>query len=491
MATRYIYFRTLGSVLRRLLVIIGIGSAINACTPTVLTPANALAQLETAVSFQAAPCRFPVPEEQTVQCGDLLVPENYSDLNGRQIHLHVAIIKSISDNPAPDPLFIIYGGPGAYALDRLEKTAERFAGVLATRDLILFDQRGVGYSRPSLNCPELDDFELTVVDEQLNREQEFASRLAIYEACRERLEADGINFQAYSAAAIAADTASLRLALAYDEWNLYGVSYGARMVLMIMRDYPEGLRSVVLDSVYPLDIDLAAETAVTHRHALSILYDAAETEHPAFEQDLYALVDDLNANPIAVPVPDPRGQDYYFMKSFDGADLLRLTIDLAHWPQAIPHVPNLVEDIANGKVHDLSHLLRPAAGDQLFSEGLNLSVNCQEMDPALQHPRQNITVPIDQHIYNVAREEMQQCVALCKQWLGDEWSPSRQAPASSEIPTLILTGEQDAIVPQAWSTQAAAGLTKATVESFPSSGHGVMTSDPRAQQLVAAFLLDP
>jgi len=45
----------------------------------------------------------------------------------------------------------------------------------------------------------------------------------------------------------------LRLALRYDEVNLWGSSYGTRLALGVMRDFPEGLRSVVLDSAYPPD----------------------------------------------------------------------------------------------------------------------------------------------------------------------------------------------------------------------------------------------
>src|SRR3712207_8801561 len=38
--------------------------------------------------------------------------------------------------------------------------------------------------------------------------------------------------------------------------NLYGVSYGTDLALQILRDHPEGIRSVVLDSVVPPQLDL-------------------------------------------------------------------------------------------------------------------------------------------------------------------------------------------------------------------------------------------
>ncbi|HEV7421094.1 MAG TPA: hypothetical protein VGO30_14780 [Mycobacterium sp.] len=34
------------------------------------------------------------------------------------------------------------------------------------------------------------------------------------------------------------------------EWNYYGVSYGSDLALQLLRDHPDGSRSVVADSVY-------------------------------------------------------------------------------------------------------------------------------------------------------------------------------------------------------------------------------------------------
>ena len=44
-------------------------------------------------------------------------------------------------------------------------------------------------------------------------------------------------------------------ALGPAQWNLYGVSYGSRVTMEVMRRYPEKIRSVVLDSVYPPSVD--------------------------------------------------------------------------------------------------------------------------------------------------------------------------------------------------------------------------------------------
>ena len=65
-----------------------------------------------------------------------------------------------------------------------------------------------------------------------------------------------------------------RLALGYDQVNLWGGSYGTRLALEVMRRHPVGLRSVVLDSVYPPDVDLYAEAPANFSRALERLFSA-------------------------------------------------------------------------------------------------------------------------------------------------------------------------------------------------------------------------
>ena len=69
--------------------------------------------------------------------------------------------------------------------------------------------------------------------------------------CYERLSAQGIDLGAYNTTESAADFADLRVALGIAEWNVYGVSYGTDLALTYMREHPEGVRSVTIDSVVP------------------------------------------------------------------------------------------------------------------------------------------------------------------------------------------------------------------------------------------------
>src|ERR1044071_8892797 len=75
------------------------------------------------------PCRLEHPARMlalSAQCGTLTVPENYDKPDGRKIDLFIARVPAISLNKAPDPLFLIAGGPGTSAVDLYTSAAGPF-----------------------------------------------------------------------------------------------------------------------------------------------------------------------------------------------------------------------------------------------------------------------------------------------------------------------------------------------------------------------------
>jgi len=113
------------------------------------------------------------------------------------------------------------------------------------------------------------------------------------QACYDRLTDDGINLSMYNSAQNAADVAALRTALDYEEVNLFGISYGTRLGLTIMRDHPEGIRSVILDSVYPPQVNGYEQGAYVFYRALRRVFNdcatdaACDAAYPDLEQVFY------------------------------------------------------------------------------------------------------------------------------------------------------------------------------------------------------------
>ncbi|MBJ7454186.1 MAG: alpha/beta fold hydrolase, partial [Blastococcus sp.] len=218
-------------------------------------------------------CDFEVPAGVDMQCGTLEVPADREDPDGGEVELAFGVVRSDAPDLADDPVVYLSGGPGQSTLELVPQGfAQLYEPLTANRDLVLLDQRGTGLSEPSLACDEYTDVALESLGSDLSDEELEAEALDALEECHERLADDGVDFADYNSAASAADLEDLRVALDYDEWNLYGISYGTRLAQQAMRDHPDGIRSVVLDSAYPADADLYAEMPGNAERAMEALF---------------------------------------------------------------------------------------------------------------------------------------------------------------------------------------------------------------------------
>jgi hypothetical protein len=87
------------------------------------------------------------------ECGYLLVPLDRANPDGPTIKLSVAIFKATGDNPAPDPVVYLNGGPGVSSLDYVGLYIQTLlSDFLNGRDIIIMEQRGTGFSFPRLDC---------------------------------------------------------------------------------------------------------------------------------------------------------------------------------------------------------------------------------------------------------------------------------------------------------------------------------------------------
>src|SRR5829696_5064324 len=115
----------------------------------------------------------------------------------------------------------------------------------------------------------------------------------------------GVDLSQYNSIASANDTVALVKALGYDDYNLYGVSYGTRLALEVMRNHPEsGLRSVVLDSTYPPEIKSYEQfPQEPHEVVIQLFADCARnpachTAYPDLKARFIALLGRLRAEPV-------------------------------------------------------------------------------------------------------------------------------------------------------------------------------------------------
>ena len=250
--------------------------------------------------FEAAPCpALPgVKALATAHCGYLIAPENRTKRNGPVIRLPVAILHSQSGRSAPDPMVYLAGGPGGIAINEADLVVA--TGVNRDRDVVIMNQRGTYLSQPALTCPSIDDFTHELLGLRFYSEATRRAHLAATEACHRRLRALSADLAAYNTSESAADFADLRQALGYPEWNVMGVSYGANLAQALMRDHPEGVRAVVLDSIVPVNVTLAGYWLAT-RAAQA----ACNAANPRLMATFNHLVNALEARPLTPTIPDP------------------------------------------------------------------------------------------------------------------------------------------------------------------------------------------
>jgi pimeloyl-ACP methyl ester carboxylesterase len=452
--------------------------------------------------LQTAPCQFNIPLGQTVECGYLIVPEDRSQTDGPTIRLHFAIFKSPSENPAPDPIVYLEGGPGGHALETMSYTFnERFAPFLKNRDFIVFDQRGTGYSEPALDCPEIIDFTYDILDQDLSPEEYSAMGNEMLLSCHDRLVGEGINLAAYNSAESAADLSDLRIALGYEEWNLFGISYGTRLALTAMRDFPDGIRSAILDSTYPLQLNIYDELPVNLDRALDVFFEGCTAnpicskEYPELETVFWEMVDQLDESPITFPVTHALSGETYEVL-MDGDSLISFIYQSLYSTEVIPLLPKVIFEVRDGNYTTLA-LLEGSylANTELVSTAMQYSVQCNEevsfITPEELDEVYNTYPELQGIFYELADTEESIC-ATCQNWESEEADPIENEPVYSDIPTLILAGEYDPITPPSWGQIAAETLPSSYYFEFPGVGHGTSVSGKDCPVNIAlAFLDDP
>ena len=460
------------------------------------------------LGFEEWDCPFPALDGVT--CGYLTVPEDRSQPDGYVVEIAVAIISPTGSNPDPVPVVYLEGGPGGAAL--ISTDAFLTEPIVENHTLILFDQRGTGFSIPSLNCPELED--------------DTGSGDPV-QACRDRLEAEGIDLQMYNSAANAADVYDLVTALGYDKVNLWGISYGTKLGLTVLRDYPEIVQSAVLDSVYAPEIDDLQNQTTGFLDALDELFarcaadSACSAAYPDLESDFYALLDQLDADPVTF--------DYYGdTLTLDGAAIYNALFTTLYDTQALPFLPFGIEilayaqnddDLAYGYdiISDAEFPIMPDSpatsdtpieeSDQVQayidefgqiddSEGMAFSVDCQEeyqldQPAAAESLAASAPAPLSTYFADSIDSNLQDCAT----WGVQTADPIEAQRVSSDIPTLLFAGRFDPITPVASAESALQGLSNGQLLVFPSAGHGITftqtDSGTCAKGLMLAFLEDP
>jgi pimeloyl-ACP methyl ester carboxylesterase len=219
------------------------------------------------------PCPRPLPAHEiegvTLLCGRVKVPEDRSKPGGKAIPLAFAVLKATSRYPQADPVIYLQGGPGGSAVAQIPLIERIFRPWRDRRDIVMFDQRSAGLSGLSTSCTQM----LASNASDIVRPDPATTGPALARQCVSELEKEGVPLAVYNTTQNALDVPLVVKALGYGEYNLYGISYGSKLALEVMRVAPQGVRSVIIDGVAPSWINLYNSFALKNDEAVQIVVD--------------------------------------------------------------------------------------------------------------------------------------------------------------------------------------------------------------------------
>ncbi len=419
-------------------------------------------------------------------CTSLSVPLARTGVVPGTISLSVEL-RPAGAAPTRDAVVALAGGPGQPAVPLAEFIAQAIAPALGSRDLLVFDQRGTGASDP-LSCPAFEAFSTAPVSQ-------------LFEQCASEI---GPARGAFTTQESVQDIEALRQAGGYEKLVLYGTSYGTKVALEYAERYPQNVEALVLDSVVPAEGP--EPFAIPTFQAIAGVLDelcangacAGVTSNPA--GDIASLAAQLRKGALSGSVYDGSGKRH--TSTLDESGLLDILEAGDLNPALRALLPAAVQSALR---HDPDPLLRL----HLLSEGLIPSVpiesatgeRSQEIDEALfattsceenPFPWQR-TAPqatrlaealnylhaqpaSDFYPFDAVTAYANSLVPECAGWPDASATPPA-ASALPNVPTLILSGEQDLRTPTSDARRVAALIPDAQLLVVPFTGHSVLGSD--------------
>jgi pimeloyl-ACP methyl ester carboxylesterase len=407
----------------------------------------------------------PVEKLAPMRCGQLLVPENWSRPEKRQIGLNIVVVPATGEPKLP-PLYDLEGGPGRPATAGAVFWATDGAIHLRSREVVLVDQRGTGQSNPlacelSFSDPLRELFPLGAVRD-----------------CRTQL-AKMADLSRYSTDAAVRDLDAVRSALGHQQIDLTGISYGTRLAQAYAQANPTRVRAMALFAPVPPDMRLPQEFPDHAQEIMNRLLDQCAQDagcnaaFPDLKQDWFKLRERLGAGPVRV------GKQKILRGPFFEA--LRVQLGSVTSQRRIPW---LIHEAAQDRFEPVLEAMKPSEPDPA-ANGLFLSVVCPEDTLHLtEEERGAAGAWAFGGNYRVKRQ-----YSACRAWQARRIDPAFRHPVSLPTPTLMIVGTMDFVTPPAAAQRVAQHLPNSRIVEIPELGHAPigLTGMECLDQMMAAF----
>ncbi|HEX6400067.1 MAG TPA: alpha/beta fold hydrolase [Actinomycetota bacterium] len=394
------------------------------------------------------------------------MPEDRSVPDGRRIELAVAVIPAAADDPAPDAVFFLAGGPGGAAIASWAQAAATFPGIHATRDIVLVDQRGTGDSSPLVG-PALP---VAGADAPARRQ-----RALVRSWVRRALHGLDADLRRYTSTEAADDLDDVREALGYDRIDLYGGSYGATLAQYYLRQHSEHVRAAVLDGGTLLDVPIFELIALRSREALESVFArcradrACHGSYPDPAGDLSAVLATLERSPATVEARTPTSTREVLVtaEGFAGA-IHQLLVE-----SRAGEIPDLLHHAAEGDLAAVAALVAESeATSRSLRQLMPWAIRCSE-PWAVDDPERASMLGRGSYLQRSEVTDARQIRWVCGAMPPFDKRPSDGRPVRSDVPILLLNGTEDPQDPPANVADAPSELTNSLTVEVLGYGHTV------------------
>lgn len=437
-------------------------------------------------------CWFEAPWQETIRCADLHTPAS----TGSFI-LPVVIIEDRGAGKPREAVFYLQGGPGSSADLDQDGIAYwlRWRDTMALgRDLVLLDPRGTGRSTPVLQCQAYDELSLSILKRNVSVLEELREGYAVLEQCFAQLRQAAQPFDPdhYGTLRHAQDVGALLDLLPYDQWNLLGVSYGTRVALEVARQREDQVRSLVLDSVYPLDQGGMLGFPAVLDQAFRNFFQWCEEQcgvQRSIERSLELALRQLRDAPMTLTVPRRDGEapvdlvinDHRFISAVFAA-----LYSKHRWSR----IPEAIDAVLDNNPSALMPIMEPfvhmALSEDFFSL-VFMAVDCRDHGISSQEAYQQELEKYPRwQDYTRDLWHYQACHFISAE-PAVQVAPSALPP----VPGLLLAGELDPITPAAWAENLHQQWPESQLHVLPDTGHAVINTDDCVYQSLRSFIDEP
>ena len=355
-------------------------------------------------------------------------------------------------------------------------------------DIILFDQRGIGYSS-ALPDMSLAAFDIMAKDADEAGELELTRKMI---ADYKKKCADlNIQTQYYNTHQNARDVGMLFEHLGYEKYNLMGGSYGTRVARVVQDLFPEFIHSSILDSPDPISGDLLLDRLESYSLALSRIFEycsktpECKYEYPELKNEYFKAMEKLRQEPLVVGMND---STTVHINAQDGIYLLRR---LLYQGYAREKAPEMIRAFNEGGGPIVNNTLQ---FEYELSGSLNLTMflsveKREQYDPANtsnvidkwyeQYPLIPVKLGFFDAFYQAGMD-----------WHEDHLPAAERKFEKSDIPTLIFVNRYDPVTPPVNGHLFMEDLSQGTLLILDEGGHGAGNRDCKNQVMIA-FMNDP